>query len=166
MSDTARADTPSAFAAHDHEACRRAGLAAAEEVCRANNARLTPGRRRVLELLLESHRPMGAYALMDRLRDEGVRAQPPTVYRALDFLLEQGLAHKIERLNAFAACVHPGERHAPQFLICTGCDAVGEIADHDLSEAVDHAAEAAGFRAESAALELLGRCPNCREAAE
>lgn len=157
---------PSAFDhAHDHEACKASALAAAEAVCSANDARLTPGRRRVLELLLESHRPLGAYALLDRLREGGARVQPPTVYRALDFLKSQGLIHKIQRLNAYAACVRPGERHAPQFLICDECDAIGEIADGALSEAVESAAAAAGFHAENAALELVGRCPNCQKSA-
>ena len=90
--------------------------------------RLTPVRRRVLEILLEEHRALGAYDVLQRLAAEGFGNQPPVAYRALDFLVEQGLAHRIRRLNAFTACMHPGEAHAPAFLICRACDAVAEAA--------------------------------------
>ena len=138
-------------------------MAAAERLCAERGAQLTKLRRRVLEILLESHRPMGAYAVLDRLRAEGLGSQPPTVYRALDFLIQQGLAHKIMKLNAFAACSRPEERHAPQFLICTGCDRISELADPEVAAAVRRAAEAAGFSTRHASLELSGLCPDCAE---
>ena len=111
------------FTHHDHQHCISHAIGAAEEACAEQGLQLTPQRRRVLEILLEEHRAMGAYELLDVLRTEGIGAQPPTVYRALDFLVSNGFAHKIERLNAFVACAHPGERHAPAFLICSDCKA-------------------------------------------
>ncbi|MEL6979831.1 MAG: Fur family transcriptional regulator [Pseudomonadota bacterium] len=157
---------PKAFAPHDHDLRRSGAMRAAEAVCAARGAQLTAIRRRVLELLLESHKPLGAYALLERLREERGAAQPPTIYRALDFLVEHGLAHKVMRLNAFTACSHPGERHMPQFLICSECERISEITDPAVMRALGAAAEAAGFEAHEAAMELLGRCPACREAAE
>lgn len=160
-------DTPgapaSAFEAHDHSVCIASTMAAAERVCAARGAQFTPLRRRVLEILLESHRPMGAYAVLDRLRSEGLGSQPPTVYRALDFLMEHGLAHKVRKLNAFAACCSPERRQAPQFLICTRCQAIGEIDDPRVTEAVRLVAEAAGFATEETSLELSGVCRVCAE---
>ena len=114
------------FHDHDHSACRATLLRAAEQRCRDKGLQLTPVRRRVLELLAEGHRAMGAYEVLDLLRAEGFGSQPPVAYRALDFLVSNGLAHKIERLNAFIACALPGSRHAPVFLICTGCGTVAE----------------------------------------
>jgi Fur family transcriptional regulator, zinc uptake regulator len=108
-----------AHAHHHHDA--EAQLARAAEICAARGAQLTPLRRQVLALVLEAEQPMGAYALLERLRESRGPAAPPTVYRALEFLLENGLVHRIERLNAYTACVGPGHQHAHQFLICRRC---------------------------------------------
>ncbi len=97
-----------AFDAHDHGACMAANLAAAEALCASRGVQFTPVRRRVLEILLESHGAMGAYEVLARLDAEGLGKQPPVAYRALSFLVEQGFAHRIEKLNAFVACMHPG----------------------------------------------------------
>ena len=114
------------FEPHDHSHCIQDGIAAVDAHCRAKGLQFTPVRRRVLEILLQEHRALGAYEILDRLRTEGLGSQPPVAYRALDFLVKNGFAHKIERLNAFIACTHPGEHHAPFFLICRSCDAVAE----------------------------------------
>src|ERR1039458_9984114 len=90
---------------HDHGRCASDAIAHAEAICAARKQRLTPVRRRVLEALLASHAPLGAYELIDRLALCGARPAPITIYRALDFLREQGLAHRIESRNAFIACV-------------------------------------------------------------
>ncbi len=127
--------------------------------------RWTPVRRRTLEILLEAHRALGAYDVLNRLTAEGFGNQPPVAYRALDFLQGHGLAHRIRRLNAFTACMHPGEDHAPAFLICRLCDAVAEAAGEPVREALDRAAGAAGFSIERANIEALGLCPTCRVAA-
>lgn len=154
---------PMAFAEHDHRGCVATTLARVEAVCAREGLRLTDVRRRVLEMLLESHAALGAYDILARLAAEGRAAQPPVAYRALDFLVDNGFAHRIRRLNAFAACLHPGERHDPVFLICRGCDALAEADSADLRAELDTAAAAAGFRVERAVIEAVGLCPACRE---
>ena len=124
--DTGAAFTDQAFAHHDHAHCAGDGLAAADRIARSRGARLTPVRRRTLEILLEAHRAMGAYDVLERLAKEGFGKQPPVAYRALEFLLDLGLVHRINRLNAFAACMHPGQAHNPAFLICRACNLVAE----------------------------------------
>ncbi|MFN3577059.1 MAG: Fur family transcriptional regulator [Tabrizicola sp.] len=151
-----------AFAAHDHALCARDALARAEALVEASGARLTPVRRRVLEILLEDHRALGAYDVLARLAQDGFGNQPPVAYRALDFLVDQGLAHRIQRLNAFTACVHPGEDHAPAFLICRACHSVAEAAAAPARAAVETEAARAGFRVERLTLEALGLCPACQ----
>jgi Fur family zinc uptake transcriptional regulator len=149
------------FAAHDHGACVAAGLAAAEARCAAEGLRLTPVRRKVLEMLLREHRALGAYAILDLLREAGFGSQPPVAYRALDFLTRHGFAHKIERLNAFVACAHPGRVHAPAFMICRKCDAVAEARAPEGETDLGAAARAAGFRIERTVVEAEGVCPAC-----
>ena len=153
-----------AFAHHDHAHCAGDVLARAEALVAQNGARLTPVRRRVLEILLEAHRALGAYDVLQRLVAEGFGNQPPVAYRALDFLVEQGLAHRIRRLNAFTACMHPGEAHAPAFLICRVCDAVAEAPAAPVRAALDDAAAALGFMIERSNIEALGLCPACHGA--
>jgi Fur family zinc uptake transcriptional regulator len=153
------------FTHHDHQHCISQAMSAAEETCAEQGLQLTPQRRRVLEILLEEHRAMGAYELLDVLRAEGIGAQPPTVYRALDFLVSNGFAHKIERLNAFVACAHPGERHAPAFLICSDCKAVAEMPSREIAQAVRNAAGTLDFEVTRMVIEAEGRCPDCRTAA-
>jgi Fur family zinc uptake transcriptional regulator len=154
-----------AFAQHDHSHCAADVLARAEVIAADQGARMTPVRRRVLEILLEEHKAMGAYEVLQRLAAEGFGHQPPVAYRALEFLVDQGLAHRIRRLNAFAACMHPGEAHAPAFLICKGCNIVAEAPAAPVRAALDRAAEALGFVIERTNIEALGLCPTCAEAA-
>lgn len=149
------------FTSHDHAACVSDGVAAAESVCSAAGLKLTAQRRRVLEILLSEHRAMGAYDILDVLRADGQAAQPPVAYRALDFLVEHGFAHKVERLNAFVACANPGKKHAPGFLICRMCKAVAEAPIAPVRKALDKSAAQAGFIVEKAAIEALGLCPEC-----
>lgn len=155
-----------AFAEHDHRRCRQALLDELARTARTRGLRLTPARVRVLELLSEAHRAMGAYELLDRLRAEGLGSQPPVIYRALDFLIEAGFAHKIERLNAYVACGHPGAEpgsdHAACFLICARCRKVAEIEDAGLDLAVAQAAAQRGFAMRRTVLEIEGTCPACR----
>jgi len=153
------------FETHDHKGCIRAGLERVERTCAERGLQLTPGRRRVLELLLEGHRAMGAYEILDILREEGAGAQPPVAYRALDFLVSNGFAHKIQRLNAFIACMHPGEDHTPAFLICRGCDAVAEAHADPASGLLGRAARESGFVIEQAVIEAVGLWLSCAEGA-
>ena len=152
------------FRDHDHAHCTGDVLARAEAITAASGARLTPVRRRVLEILVEAHRALGAYDVLQRLSAEGFGNQPPVAYRALDFLVEQGLAHRIQRLNAFTACMHAGESHAPAFLICRVCETVAEAPVAPVRAALDAAAAELGFAVERASIEALGLCPTCKEA--
>ena len=148
---------------HDHDGCVRAALLAAEEQCRLKGARLTSIRRRVLEYVWSSHAPIGAYAVLDALKAEGQNAAPPTVYRALDFLLEQGLIHRLERLNAFVGCAHPSGPHAAQFLICQTCGAVAELDDPAIDQAIQSSAARLGFSVTRQTVEVEGLCPDCQK---
>ncbi|EAQ01658.1 Zinc-uptake regulator, Zur [Pseudooceanicola batsensis HTCC2597] len=151
--------TPREFEPHDHAHCVSDAMASAERICAELGVRLTPVRRRTLEILLEGHRPMGAYDVLERLGEEGYGSKPPVAYRALGFLVENGLAHRIERLNAFVACSRArGQSHAPAFLICRGCGMVAEIAA-GLPELPE------GFRVEKATVEAEGLCVSCQGAA-
>ena len=154
---------PLGFEPHDHAACVSGALEAAEARCAAEGLRLTPVRRKVLELLLREHRALGAYAILDMLREAGFGSQPPVAYRALDFLAEHGFVHKIERLNAFVACVHPNEQHAPAFMICRSCDAVAEAHSIPSRGALGVAAQAAGFEIEKTVMEAEGLSPACKD---
>ncbi|TDL83725.1 transcriptional repressor [Palleronia sediminis] len=149
------------FTPHDHAACRAEALEAARARCAASGLRLTPARERTLAILLDAPRALGAYDILGRLAAEGHGAQPPAVYRALDFLTAQGFAHRVEKLNAFVACARPGAAHRPSFLICRGCDAVSEQAAPAAPPALAAAARAAGFTIEDTVLEATGLCPGC-----
>lgn len=157
--------TSPAFSLHDHRACKVRVLHQAAIRLAERGGRMTPVRRRTLEILLESHRAMGAYQVLDRLAAEGFGHQPPVVYRALEFLVDHGLAHRLRRLNAFAACLHPGGDHAPAFLICRSCDALAELPAVPVEAALSDLAAQTGFFVERATIEALGLCPACREAA-
>ena len=150
---------------HDHARCHGDAMAAAERQCEARGVRLTEQRRQVLDLIWRSHAPIGAYTLLDKLREEGVRAQPPTVYRALEFLTENGLIHRIESLNAYVGCATPAEHHGGQFLICTGCNSAAELNDSGIGTAIAARAKEIGFAVTRATVEIAGLCPNCRKAA-
>lgn len=154
------------FESHDHAACVDQALAAADARCAAQGLRFTPVRRKVLELLLREHRALGAYAILDLLREAGFGSQPPVAYRALDFLSEHEFVHKIERLNAFVACAHPGESHAPAFMICRLCDIVAEAQTPPATSALGDAARAAGFQIEKTVVEAEGICPACAGTAD
>ena len=153
-----------AFATHDHAHCATDALTRAATITLATGARMTPVRKRVLEILLEEHRALGAYDVLARLAAEGFGNQPPVAYRALEFLVDQGLAHRIQRLNAFAACAHMGEAHAPAFLICRTCHSVAEANAGSARAALETEAARSGFVLERSTIEALGLCPNCHGA--
>jgi len=155
-------ETAIAFAEHDHRRCRQAMLDELGRAAKLRGLRLTPGRVRVLEILSEAHRAMGAYEILDRLREEGLGSQPPVVYRALDFLTEAGFVHRIERLNAYVACCQPGGAHGACFLICARCGKVAEVEDGALDIALAQAAASHGFAMRRTVLEIEGTCPACR----
>ncbi len=153
-----------AFAVHDHRRCVQRAIAAARVACRERGARLTPLREEVLRLVWQSHRPIGAYALLEQLgtRDEARRIPgPPTVYRALEFLREQGLVHRVATLNAYVGCQVGAEPHDHQLYICRGCGSTLESGQLEISGAIRRHGNKVGFRVESVALEVLGLCPGC-----
>lgn len=146
---------------HNHRRCLDDALKEAEQVCAAAGLRLTPLRRQVLELVWHSHTPARAYEILDRLKELGHRPAPPTAYRALDFLERAGLIHRIESLNAFVGCADPGARHAGQFFICERCDAIAEISDPSLIDALQGHAERLGFLPRTRTIEVRGVCARC-----
>ena len=147
---------------HVHDA--RDFVAAVERACRERGLRLTPIRARVLELIAEAGQPAKAYDLLDQVREgEGPgAAAPPTVYRALDFLLANGFIHKLESVNAFVACHHPNaEQHSAPFVICDGCHKAVELEDEAIVANLDAQARALGFSPQTQTLEVHGLCADC-----
>jgi Fur family zinc uptake transcriptional regulator len=150
---------------HDHDRCASEAIAHAEAICGDRKERLTPMRRRVLQALLGSHAPLGAYELIDRLSGRGQRVAPITIYRTLDFLRGQGLVHRIESRNAFIACVHNHDRGDPVvFLICEKCGAVGEAASAAVADTIKSASRSAGFTPKTPVIEISGICAHCKTA--
>ncbi|MSO92218.1 MAG: transcriptional repressor [Rhodospirillales bacterium] len=149
---------------HNHRRCIDHALEEAEAACRRSDARLTDIRRQVLELVWQGHRPVGAYDILEALGRHGRKAQPPTVYRALEFLQRMGLVHRIETLNAFVGCSRPGLPHTSQFLICRGCGRSAEIEDRKIGSIIAAAAARSGFSVERQSIEAVGLCMECREA--
>lgn len=174
MTSSANGDPVTSFPDHnhDHDRCVAEALSSAEIVCTQRGARLTELRRRVLELIWDSHAPIGAYDLIDKLSraraDDGgdSRVAPPTVYRALDFLIHQGLVHRIESLNAFVGCPEPGRPHRGYFLICDGCGAAHELAGGTVDRELRTRAEALDFQIRRITIEVAGLCAECSAAAE
>jgi len=149
---------------HDHARCVTTVLAAAEAMARTRRVRLTPLRRRVLEIVARGHRPFGAYDVLAELakaEPERARVAPPTVYRALDFLLAQGLIHRIDSRNAFVTCFAPERPHRAHFLLCEACGQATEIRDAALAKALEGTAAAAGFSILRETVEIAGRCADC-----
>jgi Fur family transcriptional regulator, zinc uptake regulator len=158
--------SPDGTCAHAAHQSKRAGgaLASAEAACRARGARLTPMRREVLEALYATHRPLGAYDIADVLaRKSGRKLAPITIYRALDFLLEQGLAHRLASRNDFIACPHGhGAGDLVAFLICETCGGVDEMSSSGVAGAISALLAGEGFEPHLQVLEISGRCAHCR----
>jgi Fur family transcriptional regulator, zinc uptake regulator len=151
---------------HDHGRCTADGIAHAEQVCRQKAQKFTPIRRQVMQALLASHRPLGAYEIIDQLAREMSRPAPITVYRALDFLMANGLVHRIESRNAYLACAHDHDAAAlVAFLICERCGAVGEMPSAPMAQSLGAAARASGFAPKLSVIEITGTCAHCQAAA-
>lgn len=138
-------------------------LTQAEVLCQQRGVRLTVLRRRVLEIIWSHVKPIGAYAILDTLRADGRQGAPPTVYRALEFLLEQGLIHRLTSLNGFAGCRQPGQRHEGQFLICQGCGHVNELRSPAVEDLLRAEAASCQFEVLTPIVEVLGRCSDCQQ---
>jgi Fur family transcriptional regulator, zinc uptake regulator len=155
----------SAAQRHDHERCIEGALAEAEALCRKRDVKLTDLRRRALELVWSAHRAVKAYDLLDKLGDRGKAAKPTTVYRALEFLLEQGLIHRVESLNAFVGCARPAASHDSELLVCEACGLVEEVSVSELGRTLARGAASVGFEPTRSVVELRGRCARCRRPA-
>ncbi len=154
---------PAGFAGkHNHANCISSALTAAEQRCDQNGTRFTALRRRVLELIWQGHQPVTAYALIKALRKEKENTEPPTVYRALEFLQQNNLVHRIESLNAYVGCEHPEKEHRSQFMICTHCHQATELQNSMVIErAIASQASKLGFSVTSSTIEINGTCPAC-----
>jgi Fur family zinc uptake transcriptional regulator len=150
---------------HNHARCTADALRKAEAVCATRKTRLTEIRREVLETVWQSHVPVGAYDILSQLNEGGGKTAPMAVYRALDFLMENGLVHRIASLNAFIGCAHMGEdHHAAQFLICRSCGITAELESTTLNRALTQAVSERGFTIDSQIVEISGTCPHCQAA--
>jgi Fur family zinc uptake transcriptional regulator len=152
--------------AHHHHHRDAAGIVReVERECRARGLRLTPLRREVLELVAKARKPVKAYDLLESLRDNHAGAAPPTVYRALDFLLDNGFIHQLQSVNAFVFCQHPAEAHQVPFLICDTCESATEVCDEGaIARLIEQQARGFGFRAKAQTLEVHGVCRQCGSA--
>lgn len=146
---------------HDHRDCIDRALRTAEKVCIARGVRFTPVRRRVLALIWRSHEAVKAYDLLEQLKAYDPSAKPTTVYRALDFLREQGLIHRVESLNAFIGCSDVEHEHELFLLICDRCHRVEERPAIGVMEAIAGEIGAAKFAPRHKALEVHGLCAAC-----
>lgn len=152
-----------AFNDHDHQRCVSAALASAEALCKTQALRLTPIRKSVLALIWQHHKPMGAYDIVEKLsQSRGKRVQAPTVYRAIEFLLNHGLVHRIASLNAYIGCPFPSSSHSDIFLICRECQTAVECATETVNAAIATTVAKSGFSMESQSVEIMGLCPNCQ----
>jgi Fur family zinc uptake transcriptional regulator len=149
---------------HDHGRCTAEAISHAEQVCERRSQKFTPIRRQVLQALLSSHRPLGAYEVIEELAKSMPRPAPITVYRALDFLMGNGLVHRIESRNAYLACGHDHDSTASvAFLICERCGLVGEIPATPLAQDLNAAARATGFAPKLSVVEITGTCTHCQK---
>ena len=151
-------------ATHDHARCIQRAVATAEKVCAARQVNLTPLRKRIFEIVWRQHEPIGAYEILAELSRDREKAAPPTVYRALEFLQDAGLVHRLDTLNAFLGCDRPEDEHAGQFLVCSVCRRVAEIEDSVLNRTLRDRAHALGFRLETSAVEIKAICTQCAPA--
>ncbi len=130
-------------------------------MCKRNSVRFTAQRQKVLEIIWHSHKPILAYDILKILRQEKSNAEPPTVYRALDFLLNNHLIHKIESLNAYIGCDYSGEHHISQFLICINCKQITEMEDDEVARLITKKSSDHGLEAKHQTVEVMGLCQNC-----
>jgi len=146
---------------HDHAVCLNSMLTRARLICEERGVQLTPIRSQVLELIWASHKAVKAYDLLDDIKPLQPAAKPATIYRALDFLLEQGLIHRIESLNAFIGCGNSGKNHDQLMLICEHCHEVEERSAASVMQALAAEIDKAGFKVHSKAIEIHGICAKC-----
>jgi Fur family transcriptional regulator, zinc uptake regulator len=146
---------------HDHKQCIRRAVARAEQICGQKQVSLTPLRRRILEIVWRAHEPIGAYEILAELGKDRDKVGPPTVYRALEFLQQVGLVHRLDSLSAFLGCERPDTEHAGEFLVCSRCRRVTEIEDSVLSRVLEERARSLGYKLDAYAVEIKALCNEC-----
>ena len=149
------------YACVDHEFCIDDALQKADTICQDRGVRFTHLRRKVLGMIWANHGPAKAYNILDKLKGEDVSAKPSTVYRTLDFLLEHGLIHKLNSLNAYVGCSHPLKHPECYFLICDKCGEIKECCHSALAEVINDIAHKNQFRPKHTTLEIEGNCQQC-----
>lgn len=166
MSTTMPTTDTRAFHQHDHDHCIDEALSTAHQLCKDSGVKLTSLREQVFTIVWQSHKPLGAYAILEQLAEAQAPGQrrmaPPTVYRALEFLQANGLVHRIASLNAYIGCCTPARAHQSHFLICRQCDATVEIPAGSISQAIAQSAQLARFQVEAECVEIIGLCPRCQ----
>lgn len=155
-----------AYQPHNHAACIQSALNYAQSICDKNAAKLTPIRKQVLTLIWQSHKPLGAYDLIEMVSQSGKRTAPPTIYRALEFLQSLGLIHRLSTLNAFIGCSVQEEHHEGCFLICTECNNVEEMNASDTCAQLKHKVAPSGFTVNQTQIEVSGICAQCSSSQE
>ena len=149
---------------HNHSRCISAALEQAKHICKSKKLRLTPTRALVLKIIWQGHQPLGAYQIQDTLADLNKKSiAPPTVYRAINFLLSHGLIHKVHSLNAFIGCPFPNSPHSNLFLICENCGNTAEVSDNSLNTILGSFCDRAKFDLKTQSIELSGTCARCKE---
>ena len=158
-------NTSIAFSQHDHNHCIESAITQAQNLCKERGVRLTRVRQRVLELVWQSHQPLGAYTLLSLLAEEGFNSAPPTIYRALEFLQNEGLIHKLASVNAYTGCSNPGNPHEGHFFLCLSCNQALELDTSTLQNSLQNSAENHGFAIAQQTIEITGYCAQCQQSA-
>lgn len=148
---------------HEHSRCVSSAMRDAEKVCKKRGVNLTPIRRQVLEIIWQGHNPVKAYEIIENFGSTSHPTAPPTVYRALDFLIENGLVHRIESQNAFIGCSQPVTAHKANFFICESCHRAIEIDSARLEASFEQIAADHSFQIKHKTVEIYGLCANCKE---
>jgi len=147
---------------HDHQLCVDEAIQSATRLCQERGSRLTDLRKQVLQLVWSSHKPIGAYEILKNLQKQGRSGAPPTVYRALDFLLELGVVHRISSMNAYVGCTEPGRPHISQFFLCTACGIAAELNNQSVNNSIEITAKEMGFKIQDHTIEVSGLCSACQ----
>ena len=149
------------YSCSDHKSCLSDALHIADKICQQKGLRFTSLRKIILEMIWSNHEPSKAYDILDKLKDVNLSAKPSTVYRTLDFLLENGLIHKLNSLNAYIGCSHPLEHNECFFLFCQECKEIKECCNKELAKAINQTASNNKFQPMNVILEIQGECQEC-----